>query len=308
MKILQVILLGIVTFIQIALGGSLPLFASPYGTSVYNCSTYNNGCANVSSLDVTQLTTIAGLSCPTTAQINSTISCTGSLPTNIFIGTSILKLNLTGQAQINCNFTFQTFICNNIPTGSTIGNSTIQAALNSATPANTATVVNITGPVPPAPQPVPDPLPADLVSKINSVTCSSDNTFYVGQKTTTCVVQLSSTYQLPTNFILGIGTTPGGSCTQNLLTITCTNVPISQIAGTLAILGSFGSNGNVFPLNFSAKLSVPNSGSTIRTGGQQLIKFFKENSLLILISSSTVILGIVLIVARKKQKLTTKPN
>jgi hypothetical protein len=123
-------------------GQVLSVYSAPYGVSTYSCTSYTNGCINSDTITASQLTSTAALICPSTAVVESTISCTGTFPTNIRINSS-LALGFVGQNSSACVFSGQSFTCSSIQVGQTLGNQPIQASIQGSPFANTTTSVTI---------------------------------------------------------------------------------------------------------------------------------------------------------------------
>ncbi len=160
----------------------------------------------------------------------STTTCTGTLPAGITPPATGLKLNVEGQTGITCTFTAQNFTCANMPAGSTTGTRKIQAAVGTNAPADTGKTINVTPKTITAPD-LPNIGTGNVTDPFENLTCGTNNSVVAGT-TTTCTGTLKSGYQIPTDFQLGVGTNPSGSCTQTGQTVTCTNVPVTTTLDT----------------------------------------------------------------------------
>jgi uncharacterized repeat protein (TIGR01451 family) len=84
------------------------------------------------------------LNCPASANLNTNVTCTGTLPSHILPPTDGLKLNVQGQTPVACTFQGQNFTCSNLPVGGSAGVLPIQVATGNNTPTNTGRTINVT--------------------------------------------------------------------------------------------------------------------------------------------------------------------
>jgi hypothetical protein len=163
------------------------------------------------------------------AAVNTTTTCTGTLPAGISAPTTGLKLNVEGQTSSTCTFTGQNFSCPNLAVGSTTGVRKIQGAIGTNTPADTGKTITV------SPRVI---TPADIANigtgtesdPFVNLTCGANNSA-VAATPTTCTGTLKPGYSIPTDFQLGVGTDPSGSCTQVGQVVTCVNIPVTTTTG-----------------------------------------------------------------------------
>jgi hypothetical protein len=96
-------------------------------------------------IDLPRFITLTGLICtPLTINAGGAIICSGTLPSNI-TPPNDLKLNIFGEIPSPCIFTLQSFTCNSIQAGSSVGKKAIQGRIGSDVPINTDKIVEVTG-------------------------------------------------------------------------------------------------------------------------------------------------------------------
>ena len=215
-----------------------------------------------SPLSTSDLSTISTMNCGTPV-INSTATCTFTLPANKTLP-SDFKMGI-GDATPGgtCTTVGSTVTCANIPTGSQIGQQIIYGQISgvkvaTASKANvgsptittsstaTSTTSVATTPTPTVPTPAPvAPVVPPTTNNIGStlpltavdfntipVICNSGASIAVNSKAT-CTFTLPDTRNLPNDFKIGIGdATPGGYCSVFGNQVTCREVPTGSQTGT----------------------------------------------------------------------------
>ncbi|NJK71275.1 MAG: hypothetical protein HC932_03420, partial [Thermales bacterium] len=230
----------------------------------------------LSQSDIQSLNDIVGeISCnPELTQINSTITCTGTLPTQYTSPSSPLMISIEGSTPVNCIFSSNTFTCSNIPTGSTFGIRNLQASIATNSQTNTGKLIIVQS------SSSGDQFLTDndiinigtlsINDPFNDIVCG-DGGVVSGGFATTCLASIKPGFILPLDFQMGISTTPGGDCLQENEKITCTNVPVINKEG-IAILNIRIAQGDIFNTNYIVTVqgTNPNAGEDSTTDSSNI--------------------------------------
>jgi hypothetical protein len=232
---------------------------------------------NITDADLTKLGFSCGVS--NTVTVSSTTTCTGTLPANKLLDpTNPLKLSIGDATGLSdaCTLTNTTITCNNVPTGSQTGSIPVKAKLGSGPLTDTTQKVTVVGAQTNAPN-VKYITDADLPNigtgnandPFSSLTCGASDVVKAGG-TTTCFGTLKDGWAIPAGFKFGVGTNPGGTCTQSGQNIFCTNVPVTATAGNNVPVKAQIDNGPI--TDTGKRVSVQAVAVALaRTGGAALI-------------------------------------
>jgi hypothetical protein len=210
-----------------------------------------------------------GIVCiPQVVVINSTITCSGSLPSQYVNSSSSLSLNVQGSTGSVCSFSGNNFSCTNIPTGGVFGARTIQASVANGTPVDTGKVILIQSSLA-GDRFIAD---SDIINigtqsrkdPFSDITCGEDDVVPGGVETI-CQGELITGLLLPLEFQLGIGTTPGGKCVQENTSFVCTGVPVINKDG-LAILRVRVAGGDILGTNQIITVQGVNPNAGVDSG------------------------------------------
>jgi hypothetical protein len=256
--------------------------AGPVETG-YGCYNYGNSAVYGScrtklvNADIPNLSstfTTGGIICtPSPAEINTKVTCTGTLNDKRLAPQNVLSLGVLGQTFSECTFVVDTFTCPNIPVGSSAGSLNLDGSIAPDTGStdrrifNTTVKLNITNHTLVA---------ADLVSNnllvstgpFSTLTCGTNNTVTASQ-VSTCVATIRPGFTIPSDFKFGIGVNPGGQCITTGVTLTCTNVPTTSSVGKQNLKVQIGSSA-LYEANLLINVSLNTATSLIRTGGAGL--------------------------------------
>ena len=232
----------------------------------------------ITDADLTRLGFTCGVS--NTVTVSSTTTCTGTLPNNrILDPNSPLRLSIGDATTLsdNCTVTNSSITCTNVPTGSQTGSIPVRARLGSGPVTDTTqrvTVVAATTNNNPSIRLITN---ADLPNigtgnandPFSSLICGASDVVRAGG-TTTCFGTLREGWAIPAGFRFGVGTNPGGVCTQSDRNIFCTNVPVTDVAGNNVPVRAQIDNGPV--TDTGKRVSVQAVAVALaRTGGAALI-------------------------------------
>jgi hypothetical protein len=216
----------------------------------YGCQTYGNAAVYGScriklvSADIPNLNssfTTTGIVCtPNPAEINTKISCTGTLNDKRLAPQNQLSLGVEGQAASQCTFVVDTFTCSNIVVGASAGTLKLFGNISPGTAIDTAVRLNIINHTLVAADLTPNNLLATS-GPFSSIACGNNNTVTAGESTT-CVLNIRPGFVIPADFKLGVGTNPGGQCVTAGSILTCSNVPSSTVAGLQDLKAQIGSS------------------------------------------------------------------
>jgi hypothetical protein len=207
----------------------------------YGCYNYGNSAVYGScrvklvNTDIPELNnpliTTGGVVCtPKPAEVNTKISCTGTLGQNRLAPVDVLSIGIEGQPLSACTFVGETFTCPNILVGNTTGAFNLFGKIGNNTAVNTnaekITVINHTLTT------------ADLTGNgwlltfgpFSAISCGTNNVAAAGQ-VNKCTATIRPGYTIPSDFKFGIGTNPGGQCVTTGFTLTCINVPTTSDIG-----------------------------------------------------------------------------
>ena len=190
--------------------------------------------------DLTTVFTTSNLGCsPNPAFVLSTVTCIGTIPLDLTVASSSLKLKLVDSTPVPCVITGRQFTCTDLPVGVSAGTKQIQASVNNSAFANTSVSVSISDKL------IGDAEIANIGVKnkeqiISNIKCGTANIVYAG-KPTTCTADISPGWIIFPQFKLGVSTNPGGTCTQAGTVLTCITVPVTtdtQAQGVLFLLNT----------------------------------------------------------------------
>ncbi len=224
-----------------------------------------------------------GFNCGTlnSVSVSSTTTCTGTLPTNKTLDTANpLKLAIgdAGTLSSECTVSGTVITCNNVPTGSQTGSQPLKAKLGNGALTNTGTNVDVKGVEVPAvvntnkvisDADIPNIGTGNANDPFLSLVCGASNLVKVGIPTT-CFGTLKDGWSIPNDFKFGVGTNPGGTCSQSGQNIVCTNVPVTTTSGSsVPVKAQIGSGSTI---DTGKKVAVQaDSVALARTGGAALI-------------------------------------
>jgi hypothetical protein len=189
--------------------------------------------------DITNITTGSNFKClPNPVSVYSTVNCSARFPKYLITSGSSLVINLENQGGVSCTITNSDVFCQNIQVGPTSGQRDVVITLNSIS-------TNPNYPITVSSKIVSD-IQLDNIGNTNSeqiiygFSCGVDNVVYAGKKMK-CTATIVEGWVLQPTFKLGIGTDPGGVCTQERSKIVCLFVPVQAEVvddGELTILNS----------------------------------------------------------------------
>ncbi|MBC7472554.1 MAG: LPXTG cell wall anchor domain-containing protein [candidate division SR1 bacterium] len=199
-------------------------------TTFGSCNLATNSAFPLIAADIPNLVsqyTINGITCtPNPAEVNTTVSCTGTLNSTRVAPQGILAIGIEGLPLANCTFSLSTFTCPNIAVGNTAGSFKIFGKIGNSTPVDTNVTISVINHLVNYNDLISQNLGA-ITSPFNEISC---NIVYVNQPTT-CILTIRSGYIIPADMKFGLGTAPAGQCITSGNILTCAGVPTSSQAG-----------------------------------------------------------------------------